>query len=173
MNLTYRKCTIDDLEILRELSCQTFRDTYGHLNSEANMKAYLEFAYDTSKLLKELSNSSTCFYFVYDSNKLAGFLKLNEHDAQTDIHDPLSLEIERIYLAREFQGKGLGKALINKVVELATSSGKTYLWLGVWEKNDKAISFYKKNGFYKFGKHSFIIGDDEQADIIMRKDLVF
>lgn len=48
---------------------------------------------------------------------------------------------------------------------------KQYVWLGVWEKNERAILFYKKNSSYKASTHSFSMGEDQQADYIMRQDL--
>jgi ribosomal protein S18 acetylase RimI-like enzyme len=75
-------------------------------------------------------------------------------------------------LTKEFQGKGLGLVLLSKAIAVANTLTKSYIWLGVWEKNDKAILFYKKNGFYIIGKHPFLMGEEEQTDFIMRKDLI-
>jgi ribosomal protein S18 acetylase RimI-like enzyme len=71
----------------------------------------------------------------------------------------------------KFQGKGLGRALIEHAIKIAWEKKKTYIWLGVWEKNEKALAFYQKHRFYKIGTHPFFMGDDEQTDYIMRKDL--
>lgn len=163
---------MDDLVTLQEFSCKTYSDTFGHMNTPSNMKDYLEQAYDIDKLRDELSNSYSTFYFLYTDEKLTGYLKLNEYKAQTDIYDLQSLEIERIYVIKEFQGKGLGSAIIKKAIDTANIRKKSYVWLGVWERNHKAITFYKKNGFYVIGKHSFFMGKEEQIDFIMRKDLI-
>lgn len=85
--------------------------------------------------------------------------------------DPNSIELEKIYVKGIFQGKGLGCMLMDKTIEVARVREKSYIWLGVWEKNDKALQFYKNNGFYEIGKHSFIIGEENQTDYIMRKDI--
>jgi len=66
----------------------------------------------------------------------------------------------------------LGSILLYKAIDMASIRKKSYIWLGVWEKNDKAILFYKKNGFYVIGQHSFFM-EEEQTDFIMRKDLKF
>ena len=172
MTLIFRECVMNDLVTLRELSCKTYSDTFGHMNTPSNMKAYLEQAYNINKLHEELSNSNSTFYFLYTNEKLSGYLKLNEYKAQTDIYDPQCLEIERIYVTKEFQGKGLGSFLIKKAIDIANIRKKSYVWLGVWERNHKAILFYKKKGFYVIGKHSFFMGEEEQTDFIMRKDLI-
>ncbi len=91
--------------------------------------------------------------------------------AQTESGDPHSLEVERIYVAKEFQGTGLGRRLMEEAVRLATEQKKEYIWLGVWEKNERAIRFYEGKGFYRTGSHTFTVGNDGQTDYIMRKDI--
>lgn len=169
--ITIRKCTMDDLKDLQDISYRTYNETFSHLNTAENMRKYLEKSFSCDKLHNELLNGASSFYFLYFNDKSAGYLKLNEHSAQTDLHDPQSIEIERIYVSSEFQRKGLGLVLINKAIEIAIQQGKSYIWLGVWEKNNNAIQFYKSNGFYETGKHSFYMGDEEQMDYIMKKEL--
>jgi len=166
-----KKCSVDDLIVLQKISCDTYQKTFASMNTEANMKAYLDEAYHLDKLKKELENEASAFYFLYQDEKLAGYLKLNESDAQTEIHDPASLEIERIYVQSGFQRAGVGCRLMNYAIEVARKKKKTYLWLGVWEKNQKALKFYKKNGFYPIGLHTFVMGDEAQRDYLLRKDL--
>ena len=138
----------------------------------SDMAAYLAEAYDRDKLLGELRDGHEQFFFLYADGKLAGYLKLNEAPSQSDVNDGASLEIERIYVSAAFQGKGLGSFLMEQAVCMAKERGKQYVWLGVWERNEKALRFYRSNGFYAIGKHSFIMGDDRQTDYIMRKDLI-
>ena len=140
-------------------------------NTPENMRAYLDCAFNISKLKAELSNLNSAFYFLYKDNTIAGYLKINNFPNQTDINDNSSLEIERFYILSEFQGQGLGKYLMEKAIKIAIKLHKEYVWLGVWEHNEKAKSFYKKLGFYRIGEHSFFMGDDEQTDYIMRKSL--
>lgn len=171
MKTVIRECVIEDLFTLRDISYKTYNDTFMHMNTPSNMKAYLEQAFDIDKLRIELLNINSTFYFLYTDDGLSGYLKLNESKTQTDIYDMQSLEIERIYVTKEFQGKGMGSILMNKAIEVANILEKSYVWLGVWEKNSKANLFYKKNGFYVISSHSFFMGEDEQTDFIMRKDL--
>lgn len=171
LNLTFRQCIPDDIHTLCNFSYKTYHETFAHMNTPSNMKTYLEQSFNIDKLSGELSNSNSLFYFLYANGKLAGYLKLNETPSQTDLNDTQSLEIERIYVAKEFQGEGFGNALMNKAIDIANTRKKLYVWLGVWEKNDRALLFYKKNGFYKVGTHSFFMGEEEQTDFVMRKDL--
>ena len=171
MAVSFRECTLEDLEILQAFSRRLFFETFADMNTPENMAVYLDKAFAAEKIRAELSDENSVFYFLYRGGKLAGYLKLNEAPAQTDIHDEQSLESERIYVSKEFQGEGLGRCLMEKAVSTAIRRKKKYVWLGVWEKNEKALRFYKRNGFYQIGTHSFVMGDDEQTDYIMRKDL--
>jgi ribosomal protein S18 acetylase RimI-like enzyme len=171
LSLKIQKCVLDDLPVLCELSRATYDDTFRHLNTPETMTAYLDAAFAPEKIKAELLSEGSAFYFLYAEDALAGYLKLNIGKAQTDIHDLQSLEVERIYVRREFQGLGLGRILLEKAAAEAKSLGKSYLWLGVWEKNENAIAFYKKHGFHIIGNHGFIMGDEVQNDFVMRKDL--
>ena len=90
---------------------------------------------------------------------------------RTNCKGPDSLEIERIYVKKEFQGRGVGKDLLEFALDIARQSGKQFAWLGVWEKNEKAIGFYQSLGFQQAGTHGFILGDDHQTDKIMKINL--
>lgn len=171
MTMNIIKCTLEDLQTLQEISIETFYDAFKDQNSPENMKAYLEKAFSLEQLEKELTSKFSQFLFVYFNNEVAGYLKINTNEAQTEKMGDESLEIERIYLKNRFQKHGLGKFLLNKAIEIATELNKKKIWLGVWEKNENAIAFYKRMGFVQAGSHSFIMGDEEQQDYIMTKVL--
>ena len=172
MTINIKKCTFEDLGLLQEISVETFNETFKNQNSPENMKAYLEKAFNLKQLEKELSNISSEFYFIYSNEEIAGYLKVNTNDAQSEIMGNDSLEIERIYISKKLHKQGLGKYLINKAIEIAIERNKEKIWLGVWEKNESAITFYKKLGFVQTGAHSFYMGDEEQIDFIMTKTLI-
>ena len=166
-----RKCARDDLDILLELARTTYETTFTGFCGEEDMRAYLEAAFSREQLLKEMDNEESSFYLLFEEQRLVGYMKLNAGTAQTDIHDPDALELERIYVLNEFQGQGLGGFLLARALGLGRESGKAYLWLGVWELNEKARAFYASQGFYAIGNHAFIMGDDVQNDLILGKDL--
>ena len=172
MAINIHKCTLEDSRKLQEISYETFNETFKHQNSAENMNAYLEKAFNLTQLEKELSNISSQFFFIYFNNEVAGYIKINTHDAQTEEMGDESLEIERIYVKNEFQNHGLGKDLLNKALEIAMERNNKKIWLGVWEKNENAIAFYQKMGFVQTGTHSFYMGDEEQIDFIMTKPLL-
>ncbi|MEH7547441.1 MULTISPECIES: GNAT family N-acetyltransferase [Bacillaceae] len=171
MTINIKQCNLEDLRKLQEISYETFNETFKDQNSPEAMNAYLERAFNLKQLEKELSNISSVFFFVYFNNEVAGYLKVNTNDAQSEEMGEESLEIERIYIKNKFQKYGLGKYLLNKAMEIAMERNKKKVWLGVWEKNENAIGFYKKMGFVQTGAHSFYMGDEEQIDFIMTKTL--
>lgn len=171
MNVILRPCNLTDLDELRQIAYQTYDDTFRDMNTPANMQTYLDMAFDRDKLKSELSNPQSTFFFLYKDDELAGYVKLNEGEAQTDLNDPQALEIERIYVKKEFQGQGLGKVLMQNAIEIAQNKKMRWVWLGVWEKNANAISFYQRSGFRVIGTHDFYMGEERQTDFIMRKDI--
>lgn len=170
-DLKITKATIDDVSTLQSIGRQTFFETFADVNSEENMKKYLDESFATEKLSAELKNRSSYFYLAVLEQKVVGYLKLNTADAQTEKEDVNALEIERIYVAKEFHGKKVAQALYAQAEKIAEEIKATYMWLGVWEKNFRAVRFYTKNGFVQFDTHIFRLGDDEQTDLMMKKVL--
>lgn len=166
-----RKASLNDIERLQEIGKLTFTETFSSANSEENLEKYLNTEFSNEKLTIELSDKYSAFYFVELENKIIGYLKVNFGQAQTEIKDDSSLEIERIYVLKEFHGKKVGQILYEKAVGLAKDNKLKYVWLGVWEENPRAIKFYEKNGFIVFDQHIFKLGNDEQTDILMKLEL--
>ncbi|MGN7787748.1 GNAT family N-acetyltransferase [Niabella sp. 22666] len=166
-----RKVTISDIAALQEIGRKTFYETFAANNTAGNMEQYLEEGFSEHKLAAELNNEHSLFYFALLGGRIIGYLKVNLGMSQTELQDSDSLEIERIYVLQEFQGKKVGQVLYEKAIELALHYKVDYIWLGVWEENKKAIGFYTKNGFVPFDRHIFKLGDDEQTDIMMKKTL--
>jgi diamine N-acetyltransferase len=165
------KVTLDSILALQAIGTATFRETFAQHNSEENMQEYVASAFSIEKLNSELTTPYSEFYFARTTEQVLGYLKFNIGAAQTEIKDEQGAEIERIYVLQTFHGHSVGRILLDKAIELAKLSGKSYLWLGVWEKNERAIRFYEKHGFVKFDEHVFVLGDERQTDYMMRLDL--
>lgn len=171
MNIKIRKCTLNDLDALQTISYETFVDAFQSMNKKETMDKYVEEAFNREKIREELNNKYSQFFFLYADEELTGYLKINEAPAQTDVNNPDSIEVERIYVKKQFKGKGLGRQLMNYAIQLAKKMKKDFVWLGVWEKNTDGIAFYKRLGFYEDGRHPFKMGDELQSDFIMKKFL--
>lgn len=162
---------INEVNLLRYISVQTFNETFAHQNNESDMQKYLSENLSLEQLGKELNSKDSEFYFLKVNQEIVGYLKLNKGEAQTELKNNISLEIERIYVKQEFHGKHFGKKLLNKAAEIAKEQHYQYIWLAVWEHNLKAIAFYTKHGFIEFNKHTFQLGNDLQIDIMMKMNL--
>jgi diamine N-acetyltransferase len=171
LNCLLTKINSSDLEKLQNLCRQTFTETFAWGNTVENLNNYLDSAFSTDLLNQEILNPDCELFFADYGNQTAGYIKINLGIAQNEYKDRNSLEIERLYVAKEFQGRGIGKALLEKAVEIACAKKLDFVWLGVWEKNEKAIAFYEKNGFQPCGSHFFMVGDDRQNDILMKMDV--
>ena len=162
----------NELSKLRHISIQTFTDTYGSYNTDENLRNYLSDNFSEQKIKEEWENPQSWFYFARLGEQIIGYIKLNQGKAQTEFMENDSIEIERIYLIQSFQGKKLGGKLVEKALEVARINKGRSVWLGVWEKNRKAINFYEKCGFRKFGTHIFELGTDKQTDYLMKKSVL-
>tara|TARA_B100000508_G_scaffold138542_1_gene134853 strand:- start:10137 stop:10712 length:576 start_codon:yes stop_codon:yes gene_type:complete len=166
-----KRGTINDLVDLIDIGRKTFCETFAKDNSEENMNKYLEEGFSADKVRAEINDPNSMFYLAMVSDQVIGYLKLNFGQSQTELNDESSLEIERIYVLKELHGEGVGQKLYEKAVDIAREKEVNYIWLGVWEKNPRAIRFYEKNGFVEFDKHVFRLGDDGQTDIMMKLKL--
>ena len=165
------RVTPKDINQLQNIGRQTFYESFAAENSEENMENYLNHAFSVAKVTAEISDKNTLIYFAKLEGNVIGYLKLNIGDSQKELQDTNSLEIERIYVLREFQGRNIGQLLYEKAIEVAKEKNVDYVWLGVWEKNPRAIKFYQRNGFVAFDKHIFMLGNDPQTDILMKLKL--
>jgi ribosomal protein S18 acetylase RimI-like enzyme len=165
------RVNLSDINELQFISRQTFFETFAEGNTESDMKKYLDENLSYDRLRAELMVAESEFYFASIQNKVIGYLKLNSGMAQTELKNLKALEIERIYVLKEYHGKKVGQVLYDIALQSGTRTKADYLWLGVWEKNLRAINFYRKNGFEEFDRHIFKLGDDLQTDIMMKLKL--
>ena len=168
MKLTFKRCDQNDLRELVSISRNTYFNAFIADNSPENMQLYLDSAFSKSVLADDLKNKESEFYFAFHMDVVVGYFKINWGKAQKDMNDKDGFEIERIYVLKEFQRKKLGQEMLEKTIEIAKSKNVKHVWLGVWEKNIKAIRFYERNSFERFGEHDFMLGEEKQTDHLMK-----
>lgn len=171
MDYTIKRVTIADVEELQKISRETFKATFDPYTAPDDMKQFLKEDYETKKLINEINNLDSRFFFLMVGDEVAGYLKINVGDAQTEYLKENALEVEQIYLRAAFQHRGLGNILLDYAEEIARKEGKDYIWLGVYEKNINAQHFYKRHGFEKVSQHTFQVGSDPQTDWLLLKKL--
>ena len=169
MNIRYG--TLADAKLLAEIGAKTFYDAFAKDNTPENIALYLEKSFSPEIQLAQLSDPEIVFLIAELEGKPVGFAKLNLNHDHNSQENPKTLELERIYAIQEFIGKGVGKELMQACIDEARKRGCDSIWLGVWEKNPRAIVFYKKWGFKEIGTHVFNLGNDPQMDYIMDLEL--
>ena len=170
--VTIRKVETHELDTLLQHSKKTFYEFFAHLNEPVHFESYVAVAFTPEKMLSELVNPGSEFYFAAIDGNIAGYIKLNVNDAQNEFKGENGIEVERIYVSGEYHGKHIGKQLLNFAVGRCIEMQKDFIWLGVWEHNEKAIGFYRAHGFEFCGNHDFMLGGDKQTDLLMKKSLI-
>jgi ribosomal protein S18 acetylase RimI-like enzyme len=160
-----------DLEELLSLSKKTFYDAFEQHNDSDDFEAYTSKAFAPAQILSEIENPDSAFYFAVIDGKKVGYIKLNYRMAQSELQKENGVEVSRIYILADQQGKQIGKQLIDFAIAKAVEDNLSLIWLGVWEHNPNAIRFYERCGFVAFSTHEFWVGNDKQTDILMKKEL--
>lgn len=171
-DLRIRPAKSNDLHTLRELGIRTFTESFAEFNTEEDMSLYLLEAFSVEKIADDLQNPEVLFLIAESEGIAVGYVKLNSGAAQCEPMGEYSVEIERVYVGKAFQNRGIGKRLLDAGISTARTRGAAAVWLGVWEHNPGAIRFYGRNGFTTFGSHPFMLGNDLQTDILMRRSIV-
>ena len=171
MTLVIRKATTEDARLIADISHQTFYETFAAYNSRENMDKFLSQQFTKGRLILEVGARENIFLLAYDDDKIAGYVKLRDERVPLSLRHVNALEVARLYAMKTAIGKGIGSQLMQSCVDIAKEKKKEWLWLGVWEKNQRAINFYSKWGFEKFDETDFLLGDDVQRDWLMKKKI--
>ena len=166
-----RFATADDAELIADLSRRTFHETFGYVNTKENMDKFMRDQFTKEALMAEVGARNNIFLLAYTGDRVAGYTRLREQNQPPELKEAATIEIARIYVTTDSIGKGVGRIMMEKSLEIASGLKKNTIWLGVWEHNKRAIDFYTKWGFKKFGTHVFMLGDDPQTDWLMAKKL--
>jgi diamine N-acetyltransferase len=160
-----------DAEQLAAMKAETFSESFAAQNDPVELAAHLERAFPVETVAAQLSDPNCDTTWVLAGAQPVGYMKLNRGSAQTVEGLDAGLEVEQLYVKRTHHGLGLGGSLVDLAVEAARRESCGFLWLGVCERNEKAISVYSYRGFRVFGDHVFMFGGAPQADLLMRLDL--
>lgn len=170
--LNIRRAGTEHAEMLTQLSVTTFRDAFGPpVNAQEDMDKYIADEMNIDCLTEELNCKDNLFFVAWYDHIPVGYVKLRATKIPEQLRDNKPMEIERLYVLQSYQSKRIGEALMNHCLDIALSRGHDVIWLGVWEHNYRAIGFYEKHRFELFGAHNFILGNDKQTDILMKRKL--
>ena len=171
-NIPYiRMAMAGDAAKIADLSRTTFHDTFSRYNTRENMEKFMNEQFSRDRLMDECKDPENIFLLACLNDKLVGYVKLRRSDEYSDRPGPDAVEIVRIYAVQELIGQGIGKLLMESAIEFARGRKFIFIWLGVWDENERAIAFYKKWGFETYGSHVFMLGDDPQTDLLFYRKL--
>jgi diamine N-acetyltransferase len=164
-----RPAAIDDAAALSRFAATTFRETFESENAPDDMARYLTEAFTPQQQAAEIADpASTVLLAEYHGEsggtELVGYAHLIAGPVPEAVRGPAPLELKRIYVARAWHGQGVAQALMAAAIQAARARGAQTLWLGVWERNPRAVAFYAKYGFTRVGEHTFVLGSDTQTD---------
>jgi ribosomal protein S18 acetylase RimI-like enzyme len=170
-SIRIRNGVANDAALLAELAARTFRETFGAQNRPEDMALHAAAAYGHARQACELVDPEITTLLVEIGAQLAGFAQLRSGAIPACVTGDAPLELWRFYIDRPWHGRGVAQALMRRVESEACRRGARTLWLGVWERNDRAKAFYSKCGFVDVGAHVFMVGLDAQTDRIMVRRL--
>jgi sigma-B regulation protein RsbU (phosphoserine phosphatase) len=169
--ISIKKADKTHSEIIAKLGEDTFRESYASQNTAEDLNMYIAQNYSAKKIESELQNVHNHYFIAYDKEKEVGFVKLRINANLAELKGKKAAEIQQIYVRQSHQKQKVGAALMQKCIDAAIELGMELIWLGVWEKNEKALTFYQKWGFSRFGSQKFVLGTDVQNDFLLSKSL--
>jgi ribosomal protein S18 acetylase RimI-like enzyme len=170
-NISIRRAVAADASLLAEMGARTFRDTFADSAKPEDMAAYLSASFGEGVQAAELADADSTFFVAETDGVASGYAKLHAGEAEACVKGRKPVELARLYVGREWFGRGVGEALMRACVEEARRLGYLTMWLGVWEHNARAQAFYRKWDFRVVGEHVFQVGSDPQIDLIMERAL--
>ena len=163
-----RRADSSDTQLLADLGARTFSEAFAADNTPENMSAYLSQAFTHESLAAELADPKATFLLASVEGEAAGYAKLYQGESPRSVTGESPMELARIYVLQQWLGGGVGRQLMQRCVDEARSSGSRVLWLGVWQRNLRALAFYRKWGFETVGEQLFQLGADAQTDWVMQ-----
>jgi ribosomal protein S18 acetylase RimI-like enzyme len=164
--ITIRYATPADAELIADMSRTSFYETFAKDNTKEDMDIFMSEQFGKEELMQEVLNAEGIFILAYDNEEPVGYARLR---VKNNLAHEQAIEIARIYALGKAIGKGVGKALMLECINKANELQMKSIWLGVWEKNERALAFYERWGFERFGEHQFLLGTDLQTDWLLKK----
>ena len=171
MKVHVRPAGPEDAPWLAELAERTFRETYTAHNTPENMDAYVAGHFGADRQAAELRDPAMTTLVAEVGGTPAGYTQLLRSQPPPSVIGSVPLEVLRFYVDRAWHGQGVAQTLMAHAVVTARAAGASTLWLGVWERNERAIAFYRKCGFRDVGTQTFVLGNDHQRDYVLVRDL--
>jgi len=159
-----RRGVAADAPALAALAARTFADTFAADNRPEDLQAHLASSYGVRQQSAELADPDVVTLLAHWDGVLVAYAQVRRKPPPPCVTEGQAVELHRFYVDRAAHGRGVAGQLMLRVHGAARELGGRYLWLGVWERNPRAIAFYAKAGFVHVGSHDFFVGADRQTD---------
>jgi diamine N-acetyltransferase len=166
-----RRAQRADAGPLAALAEHTFREAFEAVNTPENMARHCRDSYGEATQAREIADRDRITLLCESHGELAGYAQLRWGVPPAGVAATSPGEIQRLYVASAFHGRGVAHALMDACLAELAARGSDVAWLGVWEHNPRAIAFYSKYGFVAVGEQVFPVGDDPQRDLVMCRPL--
>lgn len=171
MGVTIRRATEEDAGLLSKIALKIFLDTFAAQNNAKDITIHAARAYSPEIQLRELQDPGK-LYLIADIDRVAvGFAMLGEPKSEVCDAFDSPVELFRFYVDEAWHGHGIAQQMMDVVEDVARSLGGRTLCLGVWEHNPRAIRFYEKIGFRDAGSQPYLLGEDQQTDRVMVREI--
>jgi len=172
MNIIIRQATVTDAQLLTDLGARSFLEAYNDVKAAKDLNDYITTAFVKNEIESSIKNNQTIFLIAYCDDEAVGYVKLRWDRTHPNLsNNEMNVELERIYVLRNYWKHKIGAALMTEAIQFSKTKSYDYLWLGVWQKNNRAIDFYLKMSFEIFGTKKFYVGEEENDDYVMRLKL--
>jgi ribosomal protein S18 acetylase RimI-like enzyme len=170
-SVVIRTAETADGPCIAELAARTFIKAFALHNDPADIDAYVSNAFSRDTILHEIEDANCLFFLAVEDGINIGYAKTRKGEPPECVGGPKPIELERIYVDASRQSTGVGALLMQEVFDYARHEGYETVWLGAWEKNPNARRFYERHGFVPVGSKYFMVGNDRQNDVVMRRIL--
>jgi ribosomal protein S18 acetylase RimI-like enzyme len=167
-----RRATVADAEALTEIGARTFFETFAADNTPEDMQLFLTSTWRPEIQRAEILDPGLDTLLALDARgALAGFAQVRVAQPPAGIEVRKPVELKRFYVDKPWHGTGLARTLMEAAEQAARARGGREFWLGVFQRNERALSFYRKCGFRTVGTQTFVVGTDPQKDYVMLREL--
>ncbi len=171
-DILIRRGMVSDAAALAAFAARTFAETYGADNRPEDMRSHLASSFGVAQQSSELAAPDVVTLLAYGADELVAYAQVRRNEPPPCVAQPRAVELHRFYVDRPAHGRGVAQQLMAAVFASARELGGEHLWLSVWDRNPRAIAFYKKMGFVDVGGVHFILGGDRQTDRVLVAEVI-
>jgi len=164
--ITYREANLQDIPHIQSVAQEVWPETFGPLMSAAQLNYMMGAMYSTQSLYQQMNDLGHRYLLAFEGDKALAYCAYELYFRMQN-----QVMMHKLYLRPSAQGKGIGSALLEQLMHIASHNHQESIRLQVLHSNQKAYHFYQKKGFQKTGEEYNVLGDDmgRFLDFVMTK----